>query len=288
MKRGKGMSHVYRHYSAEPAAGAESEEIESFALLSFSEIADEKGDAETHLHPYTEIFVFEEGAGRAEIGRETVALRAGDVLIVREGREHRQYSAENETLRYCCFAAAFHRGGAAVAPERGFALLHCGEKIAPFVAACKKEFEEKKRGCSAAVGAYFKLMLVEFMRFLYPDGASVLRQTPQTPVGRVKIYLDEHVGEDISIDELCRRFFISKSNLLHAFKREFGISPARYRNVKKIESAKKHLEAGSSVTDAALRAGFDNPVYFAEIFRRYTGLAPSAYKKMFAAKKRGE
>ena len=37
--------------------------------------------------------------------------------------------------------------------------------------------------------------------------------------------------------------------------------------MKKIESAKKHLEAGSSVTDAALRAGFDNPVYFAEIFR---------------------
>ena len=84
------------------------------------------------------------------------------------------------------------------------------------------------------------------------------------------------------MDALADRFYINKNTLLHAFKRELGTSPLRYRNGYRIERAKRLLATGMGVTEAALSVGFSNPVYFSELFRRYAGETPTSYQKQHA------
>ncbi|MBL8993701.1 MAG: helix-turn-helix transcriptional regulator, partial [Spirochaetia bacterium] len=62
------------------------------------------------------------------------------------------------------------------------------------------------------------------------------------------------------------------------FREATGIAPMEYLLRKKIESAKKALTRGESVTDVALELGFSSSQYFATAFRRFTGAVPSRYK----------
>jgi len=151
-----------------------------------------------------------------------------------------------------------------------------GASFYPIIAACKRELDEEKRCCGQTAAAYLKLLLIEIYRAL----PSVSRAGRASAVAGVKTYIEAHCNEDISLDSICRKFYMNKTNLLHSFKREFGTSPVRYLNNYRIERSKALLADGESVTSAALAVGFSNPVYFTELFHRRTGLTPSAFKKI--------
>lgn len=274
------MSRIFYYYyigDAEPDPLGE--ELGAPVLLSFSRIENACGvQTEPHTHMYTELFLFTAGQGYFSAGGADVPLKAGDVLIVGAERKHRQFSAEEQTpLTYFCFTTAARPGGAQQPlGGRSYALLHGAEDLMPLVEACKRELHGKKAGCYAAAHAYFKLLLIEIARRLGPAPAA-----PVPPLmADVRTYIERHFDEDVTLDDLCGRFYLNKSSLLHAFKAAFGTSPIRYLNAYRIEKAKQYLENDARVTEAALSVGFSNPVYFAELFRRHTGLTPSGFKKL--------
>ena len=61
---------------------------------------------------------------------------------------------------------------------------------------------------------------------------------------------------------------------------EFGLSPLRYLIRKRIEIAQEMLrdDRSLSVAEVARRCGFENPYYFARMFKRITGKTPSSYR----------
>jgi mannose-6-phosphate isomerase-like protein (cupin superfamily) len=57
---------------------------------------------ELHLHPYAETFVVEAGEATFTIDGETVAARAGDVVVVAPETPHKFVSSGEENLRLVC------------------------------------------------------------------------------------------------------------------------------------------------------------------------------------------
>lgn len=50
----------------------------------------------------------------------------------------------------------------------------------------------------------------------------------------------------------------------------------------RIEEAKRLLESESLAADqVAATIGYENPAFFRRLFKRYTGLTPGAYRRMF-------
>lgn len=50
----------------------------------------------------------------------------------------------------------------------------------------------------------------------------------------------------------------------------------------RIEEAKRLLEKDSiSADEIATNVGYENPAFFRRLFKRYTGLPPGAYRRMF-------
>jgi AraC family transcriptional regulator len=99
----------------------------------------------------------------------------------------------------------------------------------------------------------------------------------------VASYIDEHLGEPITLATLAQLVRLSPHHFCRAFKTSFGVPPLRYHKSCRIERAKALLvKHGSSVTDAGLTIGFNETSAFSTAFRKETGLTPTEYRRAFA------
>ena len=112
-------------------------------------------------------------------------------------------------------------------------------------------------------------------QLLKDSGKKRVRTTAD--ISRATAYIEEHICEQITLEELAQVSILSVSQFKKKFKDQLGTSPRSYINFQKIELAKKALEAGNSVTDTAMALNFSSSDYFSVVFRRYTALSPTEY-----------
>ena len=79
-------------------------------------------------------------------------------------------------------------------------------------------------------------------------------------------YIDEHLNQKITLDELARHTARSKSSFCHMFEKKMNISPKQYILQKKLALASKLIDEGVPHTVAAMRVGFD---YYSNFYRLY-------------------
>ena len=99
-------------------------------------------------------------------------------------------------------------------------------------------------------------------------------------IERIITYMHEHIYEPLSLDALCNRFFVRKSQLSTLFKEYTGQSPIHYFASLKINEAKKLLRNNElTVSQIAYALGFSDIYTFSRAFKKTTGFSPTAYKK---------
>lgn len=81
--------------------------------------------------------------------------------------------------------------------------------------------------------------------------------------------------ENLSLACLAQQAGLSASRLVSLFKREVGIPIRRYRLWHRLFLSTQRLATGTSVTDAALAAGFADSAHFARTYRAILGFQPS-------------
>lgn len=91
-------------------------------------------------------------------------------------------------------------------------------------------------------------------------------------------YMDDHVHDDIHLDEIIRNAFISKYHFIRLFKATFILSPYQYILRKRLESARIKLVEGSNVTVTAFEAGYPDAPSFCKAFKSAFGVTPSSVR----------
>ena len=93
-------------------------------------------------------------------------------------------------------------------------------------------------------------------------------------------YLNDYYREDITLDDLAEKFYISRSYLTRIFKETTGITVVQYLTVVRIRQAARLLrETDSPITEIADLCGFGNVTYFEKVFNRIRGMTPRQYRK---------
>ena len=93
-------------------------------------------------------------------------------------------------------------------------------------------------------------------------------------------YIDENITGELSVDEICRRFHISKSMLYREFKVRFGCTVGEYTTSKRMELAEQLLRTTEdSISDISEKCGIENCQYFCRIFKKNRGITPLQYRK---------
>ncbi len=90
------------------------------------------------------------------------------------------------------------------------------------------------------------------------------------------VYIDEHIGSDMTVASIAGHFCMSESRFSHLFRKEAGMSVANYLVFRKLYFTYLGLMKGKNITTAALDAGFSDPSHFAATNKRMFGLSPTA------------
>ncbi|MBQ9116399.1 MAG: helix-turn-helix transcriptional regulator [Clostridia bacterium] len=104
-------------------------------------------------------------------------------------------------------------------------------------------------------------------------------------VEAIKSYIDEHTDKKITLDELSRLFFISKTQIFRLFTGQYGIPPMRYMLSRKIEVSKEMLTSTDMrISEIAEALCFTDSKHFTKTFRAFTGMLPREYRQKLASK----
>ena len=99
-------------------------------------------------------------------------------------------------------------------------------------------------------------------------------------VGAVKNYIHQHYAEDLSLETLAEKVYLSSGYLSFIFKKETGMNLNRYIRVVRMEKAKELLcTTNMKVAQVSEKTGFTNVSYFCRSFREYYGSSPESYRK---------
>lgn len=91
--------------------------------------------------------------------------------------------------------------------------------------------------------------------------------------------LKEHIYGNISLEQISQQTFYSTTFLNGIFKKSTGMSIMKYYNTLKIQEAKKLLRKNLPVAAVANRLNFESATYFTKVFKKYTQMTPTDYKK---------
>ena len=90
----------------------------------------------------------------------------------------------------------------------------------------------------------------------------------------VIIYINDHYWKDITLDDLCNRFYLSKPYLCKAFQKSTGLTINGYIRKKRLGKVKELKAQGMSISDAAVKAGFRNYTAFYRAYKNEYGKSP--------------
>ncbi len=89
----------------------------------------------------------------------------------------------------------------------------------------------------------------------------------------------EHLRENHSVEELARRVHMSPRNFARVFRRETGMTPARFVEAARVEAAQLLLEGSElPIQTIAARVGFENTNGLRRAFLRQRGVGPAEFR----------
>lgn len=105
----------------------------------------------------------------------------------------------------------------------------------------------------------------------------VVIPTHNSQVDEILSYINEHIGEPITVEDLAANFFISDSYICRIFKSATGMTINKYITARRISIAKSLLADGSAASDAAERCGYRDYSNFLKAFTKTVGMSPKRY-----------
>lgn len=129
---------------------------------------------------------------------------------------------------------------------------------------------EKKQMIPLCVEAILSRILL-----LREEGKEMAVCEQKDTITEILYYLNAHLQDNVTLDELAKRFFISKHHLNKVFRKRTGTTVMDYLQRKRISSAQQMLFLGGHAKEVAAKCGFGEYSSFYRAYVRVTGHEPS-------------
>lgn len=127
-------------------------------------------------------------------------------------------------------------------------------------------------------------LLQEAMRSFVEQCAAIFNQfawdAGYHQIQAVLRFIDEHLGEDLSLKRISNELFISPTYLSRLFRSKTGQKFSEYLAHRRVNQAKLLLvSSDKSITEIAREVGYPDANSFARLFKNSIGMTPSQYRK---------
>ena len=98
-------------------------------------------------------------------------------------------------------------------------------------------------------------------------------------IRKISDYVDRHISEKISLDDIANELFVSKSTVSHRFSGAMNMPLNRYITLKKMHLAGELMKSGLNASEVCREIGYDNYTTFYYNYKKIMGKAPSTKVK---------
>ena len=244
---------------------------------------------EYHYHTFHKVIILLAGKAGYAIEGERYDLSPGDFVLVGRGSIHRPEVAEDDfyermilyidpayltslSTEDCDLESCFRQAQTAfryVYRDEG------GSRVRQLFETLARTSREGGYGAALLERAQFLELMVEVNR-VCRGGHQVQAAAGDRKVVALLQYLNLHLTEELSIDQLAERFYISKYHMMRRFRQETGYSIHGYLTEKRLLLARRLLEQGSVPSEAAIQAGYQDYSTFSRAYKKQFGCGPSA------------
>ena len=111
-----------------------------------------------------------------------------------------------------------------------------------------------------------------------PGSRKVRPSATTRRMGEVAAYIEAHVDESLTLEQLGEVAGMSAGHLQRTFKATIGVSPKEYQAARRLAAFKAGLRAGASVVEAVFDAGYGSTSRVYEQVDGGLGMTPSTYR----------
>ncbi|MCR4616734.1 MAG: AraC family transcriptional regulator [Lachnospiraceae bacterium] len=258
----------------------EFEDNDIYTRYAKDESAD-KSSYSMHIHDRCELYYFLEGNASYIVEGREYPLKRGDMLLMRPGEAHcARILGKGTYERYAInFPLSIFDH---VDPQRRLMAPFTERELGIGNKYSEPGFMELfKKMCSECTDNYERYILlysgiIEIMRNVaekfYNKEMGAKRELSQGE--KILEYVNTHITDELSLPELAKRFYISRSQFCRIFKQASGASPFQYILAKRLIMVGELMRGGMGASEAALACGFNDYSSFYRAYVKRYGRGP--------------
>lgn len=241
--------------------------------------------AKSHFHDYYEIYYLETGERYHMIEDRLCLIKQGEFILFPPCIMHYSYGSEDvpfkrllvyfrpEEVRSQRLLEMLEQGGGVYSPDP-----KARWNIHQLMDGMLESQESRGSFQEEYLNALLNLLLLEIVKLNTKAPEPAERDRISAVIG----YIHQHYQEDICLEQLAKRFYISPYYLCREFKRNTNSTIIQYLNTTRVMNAqRKFMETDKNITEVSKETGFSNITHFNRVFKSITGITPSEYRKQY-------
>ncbi len=253
-----------------------------------------------HYHNICEIIYFISGEARYFLHNKCYSVGKGSIVFVDSFEMHKAiYSMEKSERVLILYHPSVGQLGQPLKSPDIFNILNeslCNcrlitlpEKLQQYMQEIVRNmlvhYDSSSRYRDSYLYAYFIIFLTQIAEYLLSNDVKNPEIPDDTRVSSVLTYINQNLGNNISLDGISSHMSMSKYYLCRLFRQYTGLTIVEYVNQKRIIEAEMLIGMHKySITDIAGMVGFNNLSHFEKVFKSITGVTPRHYKKSIAGR----
>lgn len=262
--------------------------LEDFRLFHLKDKGETKVDY--HYHEFYKLLFFVSGKGGYFVEGKRYALTPGDIILIGKQCVHRPEFESGipceRIILYISPEFLLRESSSACQLTDCFSkeydhVLRPNEKIRKtlfsIVLNMEQELSSKRYGKEIVSTGMLLNLLVEIARSIFHK--EVQKPAPMLPKSKrmldIMHYLDAHLTEDINIDLLAEKFYISRFHMMRRFREETGTTIHAYISDHRLMLARDLIGQGIPATEVCFQCGFGSYSSFSRAYSKFFGTTPT-------------
>ncbi len=244
-----------------------------------------------HAHDFCEFYYFVSGRGKYLVESTAYPLQPGTVLLMRPGEVHTP-ELQSDTP-YERIVIQFREEELSPIPEQRERLMKpfvqrplgiwnqftSEEYDNTFIQQLFQYIERNAgpHGAQSLIATILPVIMNEMCRsFALRENTLPEENDAPSQIQNIITYINAHLYDDLSLDDICNHFYISKTQLGRLFRSATGSTTWDYILIKRLIEARRQILVGIPATQAAANCGFGDYSAFFRAYKKRYHASPAA------------